>query len=437
MDIETFTDLPAGHPLRETLRRAGSLRDMEPGAGLGLLRALRVNPRIGRGLRVLMYASVLLATFILFALQLQQPARAQVAAMILLPLLLGAWTLYGRQLRAYALAAARAERDVRERNVKLQMQVTEGTRELLMLAQELSLSNDGLRREMDARAKMEAELRQAQKLESVGRLAAGVAHEINTPVQFVNDSVHFLSEGVNDLARLIHCYRAQLTPTQRSACEPLEADVDLGYLLEKLPKAIARCIEGLGRVAVIVRSMKEFAHPDSSERTEADINQAIQSTLVIARNEYKYVADLETDLNPLPPVPVYLSELNQAVLNIVVNAAHAIGDKVAGTEQRGRITVQTRVEDDDVVIAIGDTGKGIPESIREKIFDPFFTTKDVGRGTGQGLGVVHSVIVEKHRGRVDFTSVPGEGTTFYLRIPIHLRQPVRPGTGPRQRPATA
>lgn len=431
MDIETFTNLPAGHPLRESLRRAGSLHDMEPGAGLGLLRALRVNPRMGRGLRVLMYASVLLATFILFALQLQQPARAQVAAMILLPLLVGAWTLYGRQLRAYALAAARAERDVRERNVKLQMQVTEGTRELLMLAQELSLSNDGLRREMDARAKMEVELRQAQKLESVGRLAAGVAHEINTPVQFVNDSVHFLSEGVDDLARLIHCYRAQLTPTQRSACEPLEADVDLDYLLEKLPQAIARCIEGLGRVAVIVRSMKEFAHPDSSERTEADINQAIQSTLVIARNEYKYVADLETDLNPLPPVPVYLSELNQAVLNIVVNAAHAIGDKVAGTEQRGRITVQTRVEDDDVVIAIGDTGKGIPESIREKVFDPFFTTKDVGRGTGQGLGVVHSVIVEKHRGRVDFTSVPGEGTTFFLRIPIHPRQPVRPGTGPR------
>ncbi len=425
MTLEMLNDMPAGS-LGDRIRRQSQLRDLEPAAGLGVLRAVRLNRRLAQALRVVMYVALVLAVFSVGTLQLEKYRWAQATAVAVIPLLLVAWWMYSRQLRAYADAALSAEREVSERNRRLQAQVSEGTRELLMLAQELSMSNDGLRREMDARAKVELELRQAQKLESVGRLAAGVAHEINTPVQFVNDSVHFLSEGVNDLSRLIDCYRSLLEtlPEQaRQACIELEEDIELDYLLEKLPGAIDRSIDGLGRVATIVRSMKEFAHPDSSEKADADINKAIQSTLVIARNEYKYVADLKTDLGELPMVSVYLSELNQAVLNIVVNAAHAIADKVEGTTERGVITVKTRQEADNVVISISDTGGGIPDNIREKIFDPFFTTKEVGKGTGQGLGVVHSVIVEKHQGRIDLESEPGVGTTFHLRIPVHSRKP--------------
>jgi len=416
--------LPPG-PLGERIQRQSKLRDLEPAAGLGVLRAARVNRRLAQALRSVMYLATVLAVFTIGTLQLKNYVWAQSTAVAILPLLILAWWMFSRQLAAYAEAALLAEREVSERNKKLQAQVSEGTRELLMLAQELSMSNDGLRREMDARAKVEVELRQAQKLESVGRLAAGVAHEINTPVQFVNDSVHFLSEGVNDLSRLIACYRSALQGLPgdaRRVCEELEDDIELSYLLEKLPSAIDRSIDGLGRVATIVRSMKEFAHPDGSEKAEADINKAIESTLVIARNEYKYVADLETDLGMLPMVPVYLSELNQAVLNIVVNAAHAIAEQVGASNRRGLITVRTRLQDDDIVISISDTGGGIPEAIREKIFDPFFTTKEVGKGTGQGLGVVHSVVVEKHQGHIDVETEPGVGTTFHLRIPVHPPQ---------------
>ncbi len=422
-----LNDLPAGS-LGERIQRQSKLRDLEPAAGLGVLRALRLNRRLALGLHVVVYLALLLALTAFGAMQLDKYLWARFAILALIPLLVVSWWMYKRQLQAYAKAAMSAEREVSDRNRKLQAQVSEGTRELLMLAQELSMSNDGLRREMDARAKVELELRQAQKLESVGRLAAGVAHEINTPVQFVNDSVHFLSEGVNDLSRLIGCYRtalAALPAEARRPCEELEEDIELSYLLEKLPSAIDRSIDGLGRVATIVRSMKEFAHPDSSEKADADINQAIQSTLVIARNEYKYVADLKTDFGDLPMVPVYLSELNQAVLNIVVNAAHAIADKVEGTDKRGLITVKTRKVADDIVISISDTGGGIPEDIREKIFDPFFTTKEVGKGTGQGLGVVHSVVVEKHQGRIELETQPDVGTTFHLHIPVHSPQPAR------------
>jgi len=149
-----------------------------------------------------------------------------------------------------------------------------------------------------------------------------------------------------------------------------------------------------------------------------DLNRAIESTLVIARNEYKYVADLEVDLGSLPPVVCHAGDVNQAVLNVVVNAAHAIGDLVQGTDGRGKISVRTRRDGPDAVVEISDTGGGIPESVRGRIFDPFFTTKEVGRGTGQGLAISHSVVVDKHGGQISFDSVIGRGTTFTLRLPI-------------------
>jgi PAS domain S-box-containing protein len=273
---------------------------------------------------------------------------------------------------------------------------------------------------------LEAELRQAQKLESVGRLAAGVAHEINTPVQFVGDSVQFASEAVGDLFGAIERHRASThaildgTASPELARAALAADeaADLPYLTEQVPGALDRAVEGLARVSTIVQSMKAFAHPDQRERTAIDLNAAIGSTLTIARNEYKYVADLELDLGELPPVECYAGEINQVMLNLVVNAAHAIADVVAGTDRRGKITVRSRADAGDVVISVTDTGGGIPSAIRERIFDPFFTTKLVGRGTGQGLAIARTVVVDKHHGTLTFDTVVGHGTTFTIRIPV-------------------
>jgi two-component system NtrC family sensor kinase len=276
------------------------------------------------------------------------------------------------------------------------------------------------------RKRLEMELRQAQKLESVGRLAAGVAHEINTPVQFVSDSLHFLDEASKDLIVIIdklqQVRRSMNAGTPwteaASSADAAEIAADLPFLLENVPMAFERCLDGMGRIATIVRSMKEFAHPDSKEMMEVDVNRAIESTLTIARNEYKHVAELETDFGDLPQVRCYVGELNQAVLNIVVNAAHAIADLVEGTDRLGRIWVQTRKDGDDVVIRIADTGGGIPEAIRDRVFDPFFTTKAVGKGTGQGLSVARSVVVDKHKGALSIESEVGKGTTFSIRLPI-------------------
>jgi signal transduction histidine kinase len=185
-----------------------------------------------------------------------------------------------------------------------------------------------------------------------------------------------------------------------------------------MPPALERMADGLARIAEIVRSMKEFSHADKREMSQVDLNRAIKSTLVIARTEYRYVADVETVFAPLPPVTCHGGQINQVVLNLVVNAAHAIGDVLKKTGQRGKITVTTRIDGDHVVIAIEDTGGGIPEAVRARIFDPFFTTKEVGRGTGQGLAIARSAVVKDHGGTLDFESDTGKGTTFYVRLPI-------------------
>ena len=284
----------------------------------------------------------------------------------------------------------------------------------------------GMMLDVTDQRRLENELAQAQKLESVGRLAAGVAHEINTPVQFVSDSVHFVREAMDDLTQIVDKYRELRTATENGtgvaaaakAAEEAEDDADLDYILENAPVALDRARDGLGRVAAIVRSMKEFAHPDRKEMAQSDINQAISSTLVIASNEYKYVADVETAFTEIPLVNCYAGEINQVVLNLIVNAAHAIGDVVKGTSSKGKIRVATRELDGIVEISISDTGNGIPVEVRSRIFDPFFTTKEVGKGTGQGLAIARAVIVDKHRGTLHFETESGKGTTFYIRLPI-------------------
>jgi PAS domain S-box-containing protein len=284
----------------------------------------------------------------------------------------------------------------------------------------------GITLDVTLQKKLEFDLRQGQKLESVGRLAAGVAHEINTPVQFVNDSVHFVRDAMTDIAGLIEGYRRLQeaviagTATRELADEITEAAerADLDYLLDNMPKALDRSIDGLERVASIVRSMKVFAHPDQKEKTPVNLNQAIDSTLTIACTEYRYVATVEQQLGNIPLVTCYGGDVNQVFLNIIVNAAHAIGDVVKDSGALGVITIQTRQDGDAVVISITDTGGGIPEEARDRVFDPFFTTKELGKGTGQGLAICRSVIVEKHGGDLTFESQTGVGTTFFIRLPI-------------------
>jgi PAS domain S-box-containing protein len=274
------------------------------------------------------------------------------------------------------------------------------------------------------RERLELDLRLAQKLEAVGQLAAGVAHEINTPVQFISDSVSFLKEAVDELLKLTNVYH-QLLHTdepidkeerQRRAVAA-EQESDLEYLTERVPPAFERALGGIDRVSSIVRAMRQFAHP-SSQRTPIDVNEGLQTTLIVATNEYKYLADIELDLGDLPTVMANAGDLNQVFLNLIVNAAHAIGARVQDSGERGTITVRTRAQQDGVLISVSDTGCGIPAEIAGRVFDPFFTTKEVGRGTGQGLALAHTIVVERHRGTINFEPSPSGGTTFRILLPL-------------------
>jgi PAS domain S-box-containing protein len=275
---------------------------------------------------------------------------------------------------------------------------------------------------------MEVELRHAQKLEAVGRLAAGIAHEINTPIQFIGDNTRFVQDSFRDTLEMIAKYEqiadqvknGSAGPDLLKELEDIRQRIEWSDLCTEIPKAMEQALDGVNRVATIVRAMKEFSHVDrSSEKAAADLNKAIESTLIVARNEVKYVADVETNFATLPPVLCHLGDLNQVFLNLLVNAAHAIADATAGTDAKGRITVQTSCDGDFVIVSIADTGTGIPETVRGKVFDPFFTTKEVGKGTGQGLALARAIVVDKHGGTLSFETQTGKGTTFYVRLPIN------------------
>src|SRR3984893_15807300 len=277
---------------------------------------------------------------------------------------------------------------------------------------------------MQERERIEVELRAAQKLESVGRLALGIAHEINTPIQYIGDSVSFLRTAQADLHRLLTLYRTAFqqlaqnhSPQEVLArLEEAEQRIDLGFLSTEVPRAFQRTLEGVERVAGIVRAMKEFAHPDSGEQSAAGLNHAIETTLLVAQNENKNNAQVESRLGELPEVICNIGELNQVFLNLIVNAAHAIAESGKDVET-GRITITTQASGDSVVICVEDNGCGISEENLGKIFDPFFTTKPVGRGTGQGLAITRTIITEKHGGTVEGHSAVGSGTRFALRLP--------------------
>jgi signal transduction histidine kinase len=299
----------------------------------------------------------------------------------------------------------------------------DGDRRLL---QGLLFDITAAKRAEDDRDRMELDLRLAQKLEAVGQLASGIAHEINTPTQFVGDTVRFLGDAFNDLMDLLAAYEALLGAAERgpvpsaliAVVRAAEDRADLDYLRARVPGAVERADDGVQRVATIVRAMREFAHPPTAAKAPVDINAALRSTLVVATNEYKYIADVETELGELPPVVCDGGDMNQVFLNLVVNAAHAIVDANRGSARRGTIRVRTAAAGDHVLVSVSDTGTGIAPEVADGIYDPFFTTKDVGRGTGQGLAIARQIVVERHGGSIEFETQPGRGTTFHVRLPV-------------------
>jgi signal transduction histidine kinase len=239
--------------------------------------------------------------------------------------------------------------------------------------------------------------------------------------------VRFLKDAFLDLKNLMASYERLLLAAQDSTLtvntiQEISAAVehaDAGYLLDEIPKAIDQSLEGVTRVSTLVSAMKEFSHPGTKEKVLVDLNHAINSTITVARNEWKYVADMETDFDPsLPLIPCHAGEFNQVILNLIVNAAHTIAEVVRdGGPEKGKIKIQTRNCQVWAEIRVQDTGSGIPEGIRTRIFDPFFTTKEIGKGTGQGLSIARSVVVDKHGGTIHFETETGKGTTFIIRLP--------------------
>ena len=308
-------------------------------------------------------------------------------------------------------------------------------RELPVEASISSLDLEGVRifnafvHDITSRHKLQTQLGHAQKMEAIGHLAAGISHEINTPTQYVGDNTRFLLDAFNDFSEVLGKYDELLKAASAgeategiiAATEAAILKADLGYLLEEVPHAINQSLEGVGRIATIVRAMKALSHPGQKEKAETDIHQAIESAVTISRNEWKYVAEVETEFDPLMPlVSCQAGEVNQVFLNLIVNAAHAIGDVVGSSGgELGKIKISTRVDGDWAELRFADSGTGIPEENRAKLYDPFFTTKQVGKGTGQGLAIAHSIIVEGHDGLIDFETEVGKGTTFIIRLPLH------------------
>lgn len=266
---------------------------------------------------------------------------------------------------------------------------------------------------------------QATKLASVGQLAAGIAHEINTPIQYIGDNLRFLSESHATIADILEqCRELVRAAREMDVLDDLATKVeiafenaDIDYLKEEIPQASEQSLGGVDQVSRIVLAMKEFSHPGTREKTPTDLNQAIENTLIVCRNEWKLVAEMDVDFDPsLPPVNCLPGEMNQVFLNLITNAAHAIAE--SGRDGLGHISVSSRRDGNWVELRVADTGGGIPAAIRDRVFDPFYTTKEVGKGTGQGLSVCRDIVVKKHHGKIFFETETGKGTVFVVRLPV-------------------
>ena len=271
---------------------------------------------------------------------------------------------------------------------------------------------------------LEKRHQQSMYLESIGQLSAGIAHEINTPMQYISDNLNFLRESFNDTAKALRRIKKSLLSNtlDEDKLNTIFKEADFEYLSEELPLAFSQTTEGVNRVCSIVKAMKEYSHPNSEEKVATNLNSCIESTITISKHTWKYHSDMEVDLDPnLKDVMCHAGPFNEVILNIIVNAADAIKDRIEKDDSlnKGTIKIQTLGKEEFAEIRISDTGGGIPQSIQEKIFDPFFTTKAIGKGTGQGLALSYSIIKERHNGELHFETVPGESTTFILQLPYN------------------
>ena len=340
-----------------------------------------------------------------------------------------AWVLFEDIYLVYSCVTGR--RDMYE-SAKGQAELEHAKRNIEAIVekrtQELQCRTKELEDSIEESKRMSQRLAQAQKLESIGQLAAGVAHEINTPMQFIGDNSVFLQDCMERLLKIAASYAettdpdGPMIPWQERRAMALEVLDECRHdeLQMEVPAAIQENQDGIERVVEIVRAMKEFSHPGTQEKVECNLNKLITSTVTVSRNKWKYHAEMVLDLSDdLPLVKVQPAELNQVVLNLIVNAADAIREKFGDAEMRGRITIRSYVQDESVVLSVEDSGVGLPAELRSRVFDPFFTTKDVGKGTGQGLAISHNIIVNKHCGSIDIESVEGQGTTFIVRLPLN------------------
>ena len=296
---------------------------------------------------------------------------------------------------------------------------------LAALAAELEKEVEQTKADFERRKALESQLSHAQKMETVGQLAAGVAHELNTPIQFVGDNIDFLKSSFEDVETLLEavesllsdCRDDQRLAEKVNSIDQIREQIELDYLREEVPLAAGQALEGTRSLTRIVRAMKVFSHPSTQSFEKVDLNQLIDSTLNVSRSEWKYHATLSKNFcDDLPLVNCMPGELGQALLNLIVNAANAMSQDSVGVNSI--LTVETRREGNFAVVEVSDTGCGIPEEIRHRVFDPFFTTKGVGEGTGQGLSISYRIVVELHKGIMSFSSNVGEGTTFQIRLPL-------------------
>jgi signal transduction histidine kinase len=334
-------------------------------------------------------------------------ARYRVALFVVAVLLLAfsAWKV--AQVGGYVKLIESANETLEER-------VAERTKEL-------SGANAALQKEILERAGVEAQLRLAQKLESIGQLSAGIAHEINTPVQYVSDNLSFMATSWQEIQPLIDDYSESLKGEALDSTLARRLEIwnraDMDFIRVELPVALEASSTGLKTISRIVRAMKEFSHPGSEGLQPADINRAIETTVTVAGNEWKYVAEVHMELGALPSVLCNVSSFNQVILNLIVNAAQAIGQHLK-PGATGNIWIKTQRLPEQVEIRMEDDGPGVPEAIRNKIFDPFFTTKEVGKGTGQGLSIAYRVVCQQHGGTLTVEPRAGGGACFVIRLPV-------------------
>ncbi len=292
-------------------------------------------------------------------------------------------------------------------------------------------------RDIAYRKDLERQLVQAQKMEALGSLSSGIAHEINTPTQYVRDNLKFLNDAFqayDGFYKDIIDVKAGLPAPAQESIDKITVNQDIGFFHDEAPQALEQSLEGVGRIIEIVGAIRGFSYPATEDVVYIDLNEALKNTVIVSRNQWKPFTEIHMEFDKsLPPVPCIPGKLTQVILNLIVNATHAIEEKTGDTPDpdNNAITISTSATQKKVTIRVADTGSGIAKENMSKIFNPFFTTKEVGKGTGQGLSISYDIVVKKHGGSLSVESEPGKGTTFTIELPMEVAN-AKPMQKPRK-----